>query len=1134
MAKVFRLYTGGSDTYKGWNGSPAFPYTAAALATIDDPNGSSAKHEITSIPSPFARIDLVKSAFSEVSKQNVSLDGNTIFHKMVSDTLDVGEIFFNIDKYKNQIEIITWDPETMIKNLKNTNYSGHFYYADVLEKYLASDAQYYNFKELQRIYLLNFLKGPNQMNIIGATSPATIFFSSSNDLSFVTKALHFGNDKPFDPNYQPLYKRDFEYIKFWFILQKSIPNFSILFPEINTYLNKTYSAISDIEKRTVLQNLTANDMTNYSPINVNVGQQVNAVEVLGYDLFKNVKQVNVKNSELILKSNINQSSIFVLPVVKGNKYSDLHYTTAKWGDENAAPYVDNEQDLSKRTLPFDGAQYPYLTINDFLEEHLILVPHAINKEKYFDGNVFDGKDTESYLIPLKPTFFNYFTVDELLEPLSDGKPMLSLDNLAGGNGVKVTLRIPIKGNRKINYIEYFRTYYKDRAVDISEDKNDGKIETLDFAGFFMPSVKFAQPEDAIYKVSFVTSYRSTSQLSLYKGSNQINGVLKDYRMRQSDAGAFKSETYTLEKSNFDYIQIITDQKSKGLLIPIFENQVTVNSYNFSVDLGTSNTHIEYSANNASISQSFNYNEKDNVISDFFVPTYLNYNGQVRKTDLIGEDELIEKDYLPKAIGGNSDFVFPTRTVLSCSKSIDWTEKIRTMGLVNIPLTYDKRRPMPYNDYKCNIKWAAGEELRVMESYVDNLLFMIRNMVIAKKGDIRKTRITWFYPTSMAPKRLNMFRTTWDHKFNQYFSDASTSCMTESTAPILYYFKRYATATNLVNVDIGGGTTDIAFANNKKVQYVTSFRFAANVLFENSFSDVDTNNGIVDFFKPSIKETLKVKEKNDLVGIFDSNNNIYPSNMASFLFTLKDNSMLSDLDSKSIDFNYMLQNDSDFKISFILFYTAIVYHIAKIIKVKDLELPRHIAFSGNGSKVVKIVSPDVKILSKYTQKVIELVTGKKFTDGLDILGLENNSNPKESTCKGGLFIANDVSDDRDKIIVLRGTGDSFVGSEDTYDSVDDKYKDAVVSEVKKFIEFTLDTMNKQINFDEYFGVSSESLKIAKVECFKDLKTFMEKGLEQRRLESEGKNQLEETSFFYPIKGVINALSLSIYKKLKNIQ
>ena len=32
MAKVFRLYTGGSDTYKGWNGSPAFPYTAAALA----------------------------------------------------------------------------------------------------------------------------------------------------------------------------------------------------------------------------------------------------------------------------------------------------------------------------------------------------------------------------------------------------------------------------------------------------------------------------------------------------------------------------------------------------------------------------------------------------------------------------------------------------------------------------------------------------------------------------------------------------------------------------------------------------------------------------------------------------------------------------------------------------------------------------------------------------------------------------------------------------------------------------------------------------------------------------------------------------------------------------------------------
>ena len=98
MSKVFRLYKEGTTTYQGWNESPAFPYNSNARDTIEDPDGASAKNEITSIPSPFARIDLVKTAFREVCRRAIKdikeLDGNTIFHKMVSDSLDVGEIFF--------------------------------------------------------------------------------------------------------------------------------------------------------------------------------------------------------------------------------------------------------------------------------------------------------------------------------------------------------------------------------------------------------------------------------------------------------------------------------------------------------------------------------------------------------------------------------------------------------------------------------------------------------------------------------------------------------------------------------------------------------------------------------------------------------------------------------------------------------------------------------------------------------------------------------------------------------------------------------------------------------------------------------------------------------------------------------
>lgn len=94
---------------------------------------------------------------------------------MVSDALDIGEIFFNIDKYKNKIEILTWDPSIMISSLENNGSNGHLYLADALRKYMKSDSKTYNFDKLQNIYLLNYIDGPDELNIIGATSPATLF-----------------------------------------------------------------------------------------------------------------------------------------------------------------------------------------------------------------------------------------------------------------------------------------------------------------------------------------------------------------------------------------------------------------------------------------------------------------------------------------------------------------------------------------------------------------------------------------------------------------------------------------------------------------------------------------------------------------------------------------------------------------------------------------------------------------------------------------------------------------------------------------------------------------------------------------------------------------------------------------------
>ena len=589
----------------------------------------------------------------------------------------------------------------------------------------------------------------------------------------------------------------------------------------------------------------------------------------------------------------------------------------------------------------------------------------------------------------------------------------------------------------------------------------------------------------------------------------------------------KADNYLLEKRNFDFVQVRNTHGYCGILLPIFKQQRNVERFEFAIDLGTSNTHIELRKGNEK-PEVFTFTAKDRQLCEMFIPIKNEY-GSIE--DLIEETELIEKDFIPSEIG-LSDFHFPTRTVLSCAKTIDWTNVVEPFTLVNLPFTYDKRSELSYNNFRCNIKWGNGDDLCVMESYVRCLMLIIRNKVLLNNGDLQHTKITWFYPISMAPKRLRRLKSIWDDAYQKYFGNGVTGYMTESSAPIQYFFKRYSTATDLINVDIGGGTTDIAFAKDKNISHVTSFRFASNTLFENSFSELDEDNGIVDWHKNEILKLLEEKNLMDLIRVFNSPNNTKPANMASFLFGLKDNTIpqRAGVNVKAIDFNYILQEDEDFKIVFIIFYTAIVYHIAQIVKSLNLEVPRHISFSGNGSKVIRVITTDSKLLARYTKMVFEKLLGKPYGKELDLLGLEKDSNPKESTCKGGI-IGTEDEDNRDKTIVFKSDCTGLVTPKDTYANIKDDYKRRTVTAVEDFFKFVLVDMNSAFNFDKNFGVKPSSIRIAQEMAKKDLLTFLEKGISQRCEETEAEDMIEETFFYYPIKGVLNAISAEIYNELQ---
>lgn len=1107
MSKIFRLGEG-PRTYTDWTESPSFPYDSNARKKIQDPDGATAEKEITSIPSPFARIDLVKNSFREVCDCQ-DLDGHTIFHKMVSDAFDIGEIFFNIDRFSDKVEIITWNPSSCIREMMSSGLDGHHYLGDVLNKYLDSDAKAYNFGAMQNIYILNFKNGKKELNIIGATSPATLFFSNANDLSYLSNELSFELDKPFDKDYTPLYKRDPQYVKALFLFRKVYPGFATAFRELNDYFDLTFQKLTP-ELRQEIRDMDVNDVGSYGTISVTRGDQNDIVEVLGQKLFKLKGTTSIENSDFLINSEKCSDQILVLPIDKGNTYSDLIYVTERWGEENCAQAYD-KREISERTLPSRGDKKPYLTISDFLEPEIIRVPYLLNEDDFYTAHNRKNGEEATFLLPLKPLFFKFFSVEDIIS-----KHLVDVTTLSRSSA-EVTLRIPIRSKQQRKYVEYSRTYY-DTNTDPDEKNNKGSVTEMKISGFVMPNIRFMRPNEAIYKIGLVMMNPNKYSLSFYNDDQIIRGITPSVRQGESELA--KNEVYTIENSNFDYIRVSTPTNAHSIIVPKFKTQTINNDFKFAVDLGTSNTHIEVSMNGRE-SQAYGYQKSP--VSMFFMQTFDDH-GAPKNLQI--ENNIMEKDMLPTLVGSESDFHFPTRTILSCAKSIDWSTNLSCFEMHNLPLTYGKRVELSYNDYHYDIKWGTEEkDKEILRCYVEDLLFMLRTKVVTEGGDLAKTKLTWFYPISMPLGRKEKLSKIWNELYDKNFpgSVSGIESMSESYAPVLHYRNENTTVSNLVNIDIGGGTTDVAYFVDKELSFVTSFKFAANDIFQDAFAKDTVHNGIVDAYKDRIKAVLESNATDaavrDVLSIFDSDNNRHPANMASFLFSLCDNQNLKNVNKKKIDFNNLLQDDEKFKIVFVLFYTAIIYHIAQIVKLQQLPLPRHISLSGNGSKVIKIISTNSDILSSYTKKIFEIVTGQSYgSNPLGIIGLDKEGS-KESTCKGGI-LGTEPAGNKEKQVILKSNGNELM-TDVVFGAVDEAYKQMVEQSAGRFFDFFF-SLCSEFDMKDNFGITNNSISAARQYCDQDLATFINRGLEQQRKDYEDTDPLRETLFFYPLKGFLSNL------------
>ena len=908
-----------------------------------------------------------------------------------------------------------------------------------------------------------------------------------------------------------------------------IPQFSQKMPEVDQYLELTLASIADDDKRQVLRNVSAADAGQFANITTATGGH-NFVEIFGQPLLmKRAEKVNNSEFQIVPTKNVELKPL-VLPVEGGNTYKDFFYTQESWGTEAKAPYYDDKP-IEQRRLPFDGRKQEYLTISDFLEDYIIQVPHKMNSKDYYNPMTFSIKENFeeiTYLVPLKEKFFEYFDASDLKETDSNNAVSIKIEKLAA-DSVRVTLSIPVVGHGRQKTIKYQRRY---SPGEPDFKGNKGGIEIFEFDAFVMPLVKDKDESRSFYTVGCITTQSRNYKFRFFKGKYAIADVNVDCRNNNSKQ-PYKANTYTIEKKHFDYIQISNEDGLKGLIIPKFRTNSSAIVYNVSIDVGTSNTHIEYSKDNSKLSEGLSYTEQTSLLSPVFIPTVSEISGAQRSYGLQDEYELILRDFLPKAIGDAELFNFPTRTVLSCAMSFNPKQNNLPYGLYNMSFAFDKILNFDYNRDFCNIKWGKDDSL--LKYYIDCIMLMVRNHILIGNGDIGKTKITWFFPTSMPGKRKNTLLSAWNELYDKYFGPGLTQSMTESSAPLHYIINKYDTSTDVVSIDIGGGTTDIAFAKNKEVLSVTSFRFASNTLFENQLAPSNQNNGIVDYFKQVLLDNIQNNGKFDEIKpLFDDESHQEPANMAAFLFSLKDNSYLKDMNRDAVDFNFILNKDENFKIVFIIFYTAILYHVGLIIKNKGYNLPRHISFSGNGSKILNVISSNPNDLAEFTKLVLEEITGKKYSNRLELVGLGKKDNPKTSTCKGGLLSTTSTLKS-DPTLILRADGTDEIDRETTLETIqnDKQHLSTVIESVKSFFDFVLNKIPKKLkyDYDDHFGVTANSLQIARSLMNDDLDTFLEKGLNITIDEGDIKDKIEETLFFTPIKGVINAISKNIYDSLQ---
>jgi hypothetical protein len=1024
MAKILRLHRTGSSTHEGWGRTGKIGKNEIeGPSGILDPEGGRAERVAVAIPSPFARLHLVETALAYVSNAGSSAPTDTVHHQLVGQFWDLWELTFNYFQRRQpgqRLSVRTWNRANELAKLDAQPTTRPL--AQALRLYL-NDKRFANLTELHLLYFPGAT--PNEApQLLGGTSPLTLFFPAPSVRALPVQRPE-GGGQYFDGRYVGLHRREQAFQDF--VYQQFV---------VDTALARLAPAVRNVLDPNILNKWGLDGTAQLADYpDLQADQTGNPVVVAGVSVRIRPDQGIVRNSDFTIRPDRQPAPGWPLPnplplVLRPGLQmpGKFYYNNSQLGDSgNKIPAADPRA-LADRTLPGPELAYPYLTLNDLLEETLLTVPYEVDGSRFVTGQlkVAPGyKPTCWPLLPVTPLYFDYFTPAELATQLT-----MELDPVC----VRVRLRIPVAGGFTV---DYERAYYPNPRTE-----GLGRLLVTNVGLSVFPFVKIvdAPQLNDFYKVMLVDANNIDPSLVNKPVELQfgVNGRLLSGTGTEQSATAYRrtaktgtdegSTYYEVKGTPFDYVQISNPAPAAGraLVVPKWrEVRQGTKEFRFAIDFGTTNTHVAYHDGPSHPPQPFGFGPDDTPVallkksseeSDYAAYEQL-YRGveddPAHGIQLRRWQRYQQREFVPSFVGAaGSPYQFPIRTATSESAgfSIE-TPKL----LANINVGFGINTEEETNDsYHTNLKWGeTGEAARHrVRMFFREMLLLFKYKAALHGGNIGATQVVWFAPLSFSAFSRDLYQREWDTLFREIFqTNRTTTYLPESSAPYFFLTRRGLVTPgpgeNAAFIDIGGGTSDVLFYSDQTADttgprkhhpaFSTSFRFAGNELWGDGAADVrgSKDNGLVRFGLDSINahplpQTKAAEIAVKCLAVVQANPAFGSEEVASLLFNYE----------REFQFGERLLMAQHLRVLFYLHFGSIVYHLGQVTALRGLAAPRYLCFTGRGSLYLRLLCPsNLRPLEQVASLILSKVMGVPAPANFKIVLADD---PKQTTANGGVL------------------------------------------------------------------------------------------------------------------------------------